>query len=204
MLRFGKLELTGGFLLVAALLFYLDDSGILPWAALAMALHELGHFLAVRLLGGQVTYFRLTAVGGDMCLDPARPLSYGRELAALMAGPGTNLLLALGAARMAGQWEVLYLFAGLNLALGAFNLLPIRPLDGGRVWALLLTAALGPQAARRMAGLCSGLLSILLLCLGAFLLWRTGGNFTLLVMALWLIRGQWEENQEKRGRKREI
>lgn len=204
MLRFGKLELTGGFLLVAALLFYLDDSGVLSWAALAMGFHELGHFLAVLLLGGQVTYFRLTAVGGDMGLDPNRPLSYGRELAALMAGPGTNLLLALGAARLAGQWEPLYLFAGLNLVLGVFNLLPIRPLDGGRVWALLLTAALGPQTARRTAGLCSGLLSILLLCLGAFLLWRTGGNFTLLVMALWLIRGQWEENQEKRGRKREI
>lgn len=201
MLRWGKVELTGGFLLVAALLFYLDTDGTLLWAGLAMGLHELGHYTAVRLLGGRITYFRLTAVGGDMGLDRRRPLSYGRELAALLAGPGVNLALAWLSARLAGGREVLYLFAGLNLSLGVLNLLPIWPLDGGRAFSILLTALLSPEWARRGAQLCSVLLVAALTASGAALLWRTGTNFTLLVMALWLSAGLFQPKREKWAQK---
>lgn len=189
MLRWGRLEVSGGFLLVAAALFYWDTDGILPLAALAAALHELGHYTAVRILGGQVALFRLTAVGGDMRLDGTRPLSYPRELAAILAGPAVNLLCALCAARLAGGREAAYLFAGLNLSLGAFNLLPICPLDGGRAFSILLAALLPPAAARQAALLCSSLLVGLLLISGAALCFHAAGNFTLLLMALWLSVG---------------
>ena len=92
MLRWGRLEVTGGFCLAAAALFYLDTENILPWALLACALHELGHYAVTRLAGGGVAYFRLTAVGGDLGLDPARPLGYAGEMAAILAGPTVNLL----------------------------------------------------------------------------------------------------------------
>lgn len=52
MLRLGKLECSGGFLLAAALLFYMDPGDLIPLAALAAGFHELGHWTAVRLMGG--------------------------------------------------------------------------------------------------------------------------------------------------------
>ena len=100
MLRWGRLEVTGGFCLAAAALFYLDTENILPWALLACALHESGHYAVTRLAGGGVAYFRLTAVGGDLGLDPARPLGYAGEMAAILAGPTVNLLCASLCARL--------------------------------------------------------------------------------------------------------
>ena len=35
MLRWGRIEVSGGFLLVAAALYYLDTQNLLPWAAAA-------------------------------------------------------------------------------------------------------------------------------------------------------------------------
>lgn len=189
MSRRGTFEVTGGFLLMVTLLFYLDTENILPLAALAAGLHELGHYLVVRLMGGRIARFRLTAVGGDMCLDKSSPLSYGGELASILAGPGVNLTLALLTARLAAGREGWYLFAGLNLALGLFNLLPVYPLDGGRALLVALSLVLPPQGGRIVTEGLSALVVAFLLAAGLALLGQPGHPFTLLVMALWLSAG---------------
>ena len=121
MLRWRWVEVSGGFLLVLAMLYYWDGQGILIWALAACGVHELGHWAAIRLLGGRVTLLRLTCVGAEMRLSARYPLSWGRQLLAALAGPAVSLLTAWAAARMAGGREALFLFAGLNLALGLFN-----------------------------------------------------------------------------------
>ena len=80
MLRWRHVEISGGFLLVAALLFYLDTENLLFWAAAACALHELGHGLAIRCLGGRVALLRLTCVGAELKLSARYPMGYGRQL----------------------------------------------------------------------------------------------------------------------------
>lgn len=174
---------------MVTLLFYLDTENILPLAALAAGLHELGHYLVVRLMGGRIARFRLTAVGGDMCLDKSFPLSYGGELASILAGPGVNLTVALLTARLAAGREGWYLFAGLNLALGLFNLLPVYPLDGGRALLLALSLVLPPKGGRIVTEGLSALVVVFLLTAGLILLGQPGHPFTLLVMALWLSAG---------------
>lgn len=47
-MRLGRVEVTGGFLLLTAWLNYLDRQGVVPLALLACALHELGHWAASR------------------------------------------------------------------------------------------------------------------------------------------------------------
>ena len=123
-MRLGRVEVTGGFLLLTAWLNYLDRQGVVPLALLACALHELGHWAALRALGARVRRVRLTAVGAEMEVD--RTLSYGGELLAALAGPGANLALALAFSPLTGGG----LFAGLNLALACFNLLPVGQMDG--------------------------------------------------------------------------
>lgn len=172
MLRLGKLECSGGFLLAAALFFYMDPGDLIPLAALAAGFHELGHWTAVRLMGGEVRVLRLTVTGGNMELDHQRPLTYGSELAAILAGPGVNLLLALLCARLGGEQEALYALSGLSLALGWFNLLPIYPLDGGRALLLILSAFTTPVRARQAVWGCSVILVALLLAAGMVFSWR--------------------------------
>lgn len=171
-----------GFLLAAAALIYLDGQGVFFQGALACILHELGHWAAITLLGGRVRSLHLTVVGAEMKLDPCRPLSYGREVAAALAGPAVNLFLLWFSLRT-GR----YLFAGLNLCYGLLNLLPIRSLDGGRALFCAL-AARWPLLAERAVRATSVILSGGVLGLG-WAAWRGWGNLSLFCTAAWLTLG---------------
>jgi len=181
-------EVTGGFVLLWALLYYLDDSGVLPWAALACALHEGGHWMAIRALGGNVRRFALTVGGAVMDLSVQSPLSPGRLFWAALAGPAANLLAALLGAELAPRLGGgFYLFVGLNLGLAGFNLLPAGPLDGGRALESLLAAMGREDLGRRAAQVGGDVTAALLLGAGCVLLWQSGGrNFTLLIAGLWM------------------
>lgn len=180
----GRLKLTPGFLALMALLFYLDEGlDLLGWGILACVLHELGHVLAVRALGGRVRRVELSAVGAQLVLDPAYPLSYGREALAALAGPAASLLSAWLALRGG-----LYLLAGLSIGQGVFNLLPLAPLDGGRCVYLLISPLAGEQRAEAVVQAASAVLAGLLVG-GGLILLRVFGNVTLLVTAVWLTAG---------------
>lgn len=115
------------------------------------------------------------------------------ELAAALAGPAANLAAAWLCCRAEGG----ALFAGLNLALGCFNLLPVGRLDGGRALHCLLSMSIGPAAEEAEAVLDRVLIAFLL-ALGVLLIgW--GGSFTLLLVALWLLA---KEKEGKKGRNR--
>lgn len=190
-LLLGKVEVSGGFLLLLALMLYLDEAGLLPWACLACLLHELGHYGAVRLVGGRVRRLRLTAVGAEMELASPYGLSYGEEWIVTMAGPGASLLAAWGAARLGALLggEGWFFFSGLNLITGLFQLLPVRPLDGGRALTLLLSALWSEEVAEWVCGLCSASVVLLLLLTGAALWGRGIGGLSLAVTVLWLAAG---------------
>lgn len=179
-MKLGNLEATGGFFLLMAWLNYLDRQMILPLALAACMLHELGHYLAIYTMGGSVKQIRLTAVGAEMVV--ARPLGYWQEGLAALAGPAVNLLLA----RLFCRWEHGALFAGLNLVLGCFNLLPIGCLDGGRALHCALCLLCGPGTAQWAGGWLSRVFSALILA-GGILLLSDAGNVTLLCVALWLL-----------------
>ncbi|MCC8182965.1 MAG: site-2 protease family protein, partial [Clostridiales bacterium] len=106
-----------------------------------------------------------------------------------LAGPGVNLLLALGCSRMGG--ETGQLFAGVNVILACFNLLPVPPLDGGQAVQLrrgrMGLGRPGGLAARPVADLAWGVAS----GAGLWLAWR--GNPALLLLGLWLLVGRKQE-----------
>jgi Zn-dependent protease len=123
-------------------------------------LHEFGHALACRSVGGTARHILLWPVGGIAYISPpARP---GAVLWSIAAGPLVNCLFVpvllglilwrglpltaplgiyagvpLPAEAMDVDRYLCYVFA-LNLGLLALNLLPIFPLDGGQIlWAVL-------------------------------------------------------------------
>jgi uncharacterized protein (TIGR03067 family) len=148
-------------------------------------LHELGHVLACRSVGGVASSIVLWPLGGVAYIDPpARPAAW---LWSIAAGPLTNALLlapTLGfwAAGRAAGWEEtapdLYRFAAalawLNGYLLVFNLLPIYPLDGGKMLHALLWPFLG-RARSLLASTAIGLLTaavlLVLAIAGRSLVW---------------------------------
>ena len=170
-----RVEATPGFLLLLAVLFWLDEGvGLLPWGLAACVLHELGHIAAAAAFGGRVEKLSLTAVGAELRMGYPRPLGYGRDSLVALAGPAANLLF--GALALLWGWG---LAAALTLAVGAFNL---RVLYG------LLAGRLDPDWAERLMTALSGCLVGLLVGVGAVATVHYA-NVTLLLTALWLLLG---------------
>ncbi len=111
--------------------------------------HEFGHALACRQVGGSANQIVLWPLGGVAYVDP--PQRPGAVLWSIAAGPLVNVALLPVLAGLYGLgnslgWaftlpdvhEFLWFVMLTNIGLLVFNLLPIYPLDGGKIlWALL-------------------------------------------------------------------
>lgn len=179
-----RLEASPGFLLLLGALYWMDEGvGLLPWGLLACVVHELGHVAAARCCGGRVERLSLTAVGAELSFSYRAPLTYGRDSLVALAGPGANLLLG-----GLFYWQGRHLPAVLSLGLGVFNLLPILPLDGGRVLYGLLAERLDPDWADRLLTAFAGCLVGALAGVGTIAAVHYA-NVSLLLTALWLLAG---------------
>lgn len=98
---------------------------------LATAVHEAGHTAAFFCLGHPCPQIRLHALG--LSLKPQHMLSYKQEALICFCGPLANLLLAAFLGFMARLFPALLLMAKISLLFGFIHLLPIFPLDGGRM-----------------------------------------------------------------------
>ena len=115
-------------------------------------LHEMGHALACRQVGGQANLIVLWPLGGVAYVSP--PSRPGATLWSIAAGPLVNVALL---PVLYFLWKVMPAMAALppdviryfraifyiNCVLLAFNLLPIYPLDGGQIVRSLLWFVVG-------------------------------------------------------------
>ncbi|HXU20454.1 MAG TPA: site-2 protease family protein [Verrucomicrobiae bacterium] len=121
---------------------------------LIVMLHEFGHALACRQVGGTSNQIVLWPLGGVAYVDP--PQRPGATLWSLAAGPLVNVALlpilyglelwgrsAGWAETMPNAYHFLYTVVWINLALLIFNMLPIYPLDGGQILRSLLWFGIG-------------------------------------------------------------
>lgn len=130
-----RFQIDDSFWCMLALLIFLDTDGLAPVFLLSAAVHELGHLVMVLLCGGKITRFRLSAAGGLLHYQlPARSCRNDFLIAA--AGPLVGLLFSI----ICGLIH-LPLLAGAGILLNGFNLVPISPLDGGRMLESILDAA---------------------------------------------------------------
>jgi Zn-dependent protease len=117
-------------------------------------LHEFGHALACRQVGGTANQIVLWPLGGVAYVDP--PQRPGATLWSIVAGPLVNVALlpvlyALGMLSRSAGWAAampdfhafLRTIFFINLSLLVFNILPIYPLDGGQILRSLLWFAVG-------------------------------------------------------------
>lgn len=172
-------------LLTPALFLLLTDTPILLAALLPAALlHELSHYAVLRLCGVRTARFTLTGLGASLYVPELHRLSYGAELLSAAAGPLMNLLLWV-LLSLTGR-EELTLFAGAQMVLGVLNLLPVRPMDGGRILWLATAYLTEPYTADRVAAAVGLAASSALLTLCLWLVLTTGSGLFLLLGALWL------------------
>lgn len=171
--KFGKLLTTAGTMLLSIGAYAL----IWGWryAAGFVALifcHEMGHYLAARQRGLKVGAPTFIPFLGAWIELKEQPMNAETEAYVAMAGPlaGTAAsLLCYFVARSEGN-DLLLALAYSGFFLNLFNLIPLSPLDGGRI-----TAVLSPR------------LWLLGVPVMGFLLWRNPLNPVLILIAIMAI-----------------
>lgn len=139
----------------------------------AMLIHELGHLLIGKALGISISSVELTPFGGVITVDGLQTVSPLRRVLFAFAGPAASALGCFLAAFAANaSWIDLSFsthFARSNFLLFCVNLLPVLPLDGGRIVRVFLGNWMGFQKATQTlvwigcgTGIGLGLLSLLM------------------------------------------
>lgn len=108
--------------------------------------HELGHAVVARSFGWTIREVKLLPFGGVMEVEEAGGISAKEDALVAIAGPLQNVwmgLLAWGLGAW-GIWDAAWsdYVSQANLMIALFNLLPIHPLDGGKLLQALLSYAL--------------------------------------------------------------
>ena len=147
-------------------------------------MHEFGHALACRSVGGEAKRIVLWPLGGvAFVAPPPRP---GAVLWSIAAGPLVNVILApvlifgavaastgLGATAPAAIF--LERMARINIVILVFNMMPVYPLDGGQIFQSILWFFVGRATSLRIAAVFGFVAAV------------AGGIFALSIDNMWLV-----------------
>ena len=188
LLLLGETEVWAHWTALPAVLFLTVTEGPrrVGLGLLALGLHEAGHLLTARGLGYRVRSLELWPFGAAIRMDGGTgglPAAMAGPLCSLAAAGASLLVLRL----MPGTEAAMEPFFLLNLTLGAANLLPAEPLDGGRALAALLARPLGMRRARCITAWAGLGLGGGLLALGVYGAVLGAGSETALLFAAFLL-----------------
>ncbi len=137
---------------------------------LIVLVHEFGHALACRQVGGRADRIVLWPLGGVAYVDP--PPRAGATLWSIAAGPLVNVALipvlatiysmgrsAEWATSLPDVYKLVRAILYINVGLLIFNILPIYPLDGGQILRSLFWFVLG-RARSLMVATILGLIGV--------------------------------------------
>lgn len=164
----------------------------------SILVHELGHAVVARMYGYR-PHIVIEWFGGHTAPNATGPIPWLKDVALTIAGPLFGLalgiisliaLVMLGAqepARLEGGAplgiQILTFFAAANIIWAALNLIPVLPLDGGRISHAVFTRILGRKGVVASQGLAL-IISVAAVAWGA----STGQLFIAVFFALWAVQ----------------
>ena len=171
-----RIEISAGaVILLAVLLLILPLQWVIA-ALLAATFHELCHAFAILLCGGSIDCISVSGRGAVMS---TKPLTVTREVLCAIAGPVGSFLLLLLA-----RW--LPRTAVCGAVQGLYNLLPLFPMDGGRVLRGLIYGLFSPPVAQRIFVWSQRFVALLLIAGCAMLSFQIGLiAVALLILLFW-------------------
>ena len=152
-------------------------------------LHELGHALAAKYFKINTKDITLYPFGGIARISQS-PNNCWEDLIISFAGPLANFLIAallfLISILIPAQFLILLIL--INIAMGAFNLIPIYPLDGGRILNAILSTVVSENKAKIISlnlGMC---FNLILFAMCIFFIQNLGLLFINIVLFFMIIK----------------
>lgn len=158
-------------------------------------IHELGHVYAAKGFGWKVIEVQILPFGGVAIVEEPGAVPAREEIIVALAGPLQNGCLAGIAWLMmwTGVWDEAWChyLIKVNAMIGLFNLLPILPLDGGKMMQGLVSLRVGYYRTLAVCAWISLSLSALMLIVGIYASVKGGIQVNLLAIAAFLTYSNW-------------
>ena len=124
-------------IMIPFLLFFLLEGEIAVYTIIfgSLIIHELGHLFGAKLVGGKVRKCTILPYGGEIQIEQFSKWKKGDQLIVILGGPFFTVLILL--ISLWGSFPQSELVTYTQLAILTINLLPIYPLDGGRLLSAL-------------------------------------------------------------------
>ena len=152
-------------------------------------LHELGHVVVAYAVGAPTKTIRLTLLGPIGHIPRFEQLSELRQMLVLLAGPAVSLGLCW-------HWRAHPFLGEVNLLLFVFNLLPIRPLDGGELFFIITSRFTGAINANHLLKKSGDLCLVLIFGVGLVQLYLYPLNASLILLSLYLKKRSHQSYQQ--------
>ena len=163
-------------------------------AFLWIILHELTHIIVAKHYGAYLSSLEINLSGAKIKLKNIEELNNRKKLIIYFSGPLFNLiiyiiLLLLTKINIISFCESI----GINLGLFIFNMLPAYPLDGARIYEILLSKKILYKKSKIILINISFIFSILLIFIFLLTIFIHRANVSLLVTSILITYSTWIE-----------
>ncbi|KAB3531434.1 site-2 protease family protein [Alkaliphilus serpentinus] len=162
-------------------------------------LHELSHTIVARYYNIQILEIELFPLGGVVRLKEVYHIKPIEEMIISLAGPMINILFSLLSFILIYfnivQDYFFHFFMFSNIIIGGFNLIPVFPLDGGRILRAYLSRKLGNHKATLITIGIGKLLSLILFVSGAYLVYYSYSYLYVVFIAIYIYHQSNKERQ---------
>lgn len=178
-----KIKIDLKIFLIILIYILTKNTRIFALSFIFIFVHELGHVLAGISLGLKINKINVTILGLSIEFE-----NYGKErrinkIIIDVAGPMVNLILLI-MSMIFGVEEIFY----INLVLLTINLLPIFPLDGGRILKTALLHKLSyKETMKKIERISKNTLIILTFVASISVLYFKNISFFLIIIYLWYL-----------------
>jgi stage IV sporulation protein FB len=148
-----KIKVHWSFLLLGILMLFFGKLQTFFWCLLCVILHEMGHSIIGKKLGYKLNIITLMPYGA-MLSGQSAPFSESDEIKIAIAGPLVNAILIILSIALwwifPSLYNFTYDFVLANIFTLSFNILPVYPLDGGRICLAMISKNMGRAKAYKV------------------------------------------------------
>lgn len=193
-IRVGETEI---YFHLATLVYFIYALMTNTWRMLVVShgsvlLHEFAHAAVSAMMGNPPREIEVSPIGAIMRLEDDLLLPMPRRMLVLAAGPIMSFLLCLGAYVLT-KHGMLWLDLGRmlflsNLTILLVNMMPVLPLDGGRMLASILSTVCSAGSVAGCMRVLGRVIGSLLTLAGIWYAWKQGTvNLTLIMLGCFIV-----------------
>lgn len=183
-----KIKIGFLFSAVVCVLLCFNTGCEIQFGVLFAVLHETGHLAAIIISGERPSEISFGIFGMTIVRKNDISQNYRQEIITAIAGPAVNFFLAacLYVVYYLSENETVFRALLVNIALGAFNIMPVFGLDGGRAVESALKNHFEQDKAEWFLKIISLFFLTVMTAFGFYILIVSGYNFTFLAITVYL------------------